>query len=114
MAKRDIPLDFRLTLPPPDADKLLWVLFSLSLFVDAALWIYLGVRMSSLPEVLAIHYDSIGRPDRTGFRSQLFVLPIIGLVSLAVNATFGLALYRYERQLTYLLLGVALLVQALT
>ncbi|HLY66375.1 MAG TPA: DUF1648 domain-containing protein, partial [Chloroflexota bacterium] len=81
--------------------------------LDLAIWLYIGLRQRMLPEVLPIHYNSAGQVDRIGVRAQLFILPVIGLLALALNAVLGYFIGRRAQQLAYLLLSVSLLVQVL-
>jgi hypothetical protein len=81
--------------------------------VDGAIWFYLRLRMNSLPDVLPIHYSSSGQVDRIGVREQLYVLPIIGLAALVLNGLLALAINERERNLSYVLLSVAVAVQLL-
>ncbi len=81
--------------------------------MDALLWLYVSSRQRDLPELLPIHYSSAGQVDRIGLKSQLFILPIIGLATLLVNLLLAYATSRRERPLGYLLLGANLLVQLL-
>jgi uncharacterized membrane protein len=70
-------------------------------------------RYPSLPGRLALHFDATGQVDRIGQRSELFTLPVIGLIVLAVNLTLGFLLYRRERVGAYLVWGSAAAVHVL-
>ncbi len=70
-------------------------------------------RYPSLPARLALHFDAQGQVDRIGQRSELFVLPVIGLLVLAVNLLLGFLLYRRERVGAYLVWGSAAAVHVL-
>lgn len=95
-------------------DPVFAALVAAGMAVDVALWLYIGWRLPALPDVLAIHYNSSGQVDRIGVRQQLFSLPAIGLVILLGNSLAGyFGIYRRDRQLTYLFLGVAVLAQLL-
>jgi hypothetical protein len=95
-------------------DRVFAALVASAALVDAAVWLYVRWRLPSLPAVLAIHYNSAGQVDRVGVREQLLMLPAIGLGILLANALGGyFAVYRRDQALTYLLLGVGLLVQVL-
>jgi len=92
--------------------KGLLALGGLALLVDGAAWLYVALRLPVLPQVLPIHYSASGQVDRIGFRDQLFILPVIGLLTLIANVVLS-ALLRHDRQLPYVLIGVAVLVQLL-
>lgn len=81
--------------------------------VDGAIWLYVALRQSVLPDALPIHYNAAGQVDRIGLRQQLFILPAIGLLTLAANGGLAYAVGRREPPLGYLLLGLSVLVQLL-
>lgn len=75
-----------------------------------------GYTCSSFPALaprVALHFDAAGQPDRFGPRSQVFVLPLIGLLALGANLVVGLPMYLRDRMVAYLLWGGAILVQIL-
>jgi hypothetical protein len=91
-------------------------LFGLNLVALAAngsLWLWLLLRLPLLPPSVPIHYNPSGQVDRVGGPNELLILPIIGLATVVLNgAIAGLALRR-ERQLCYVLAGLAVIVQLL-
>jgi hypothetical protein len=70
-------------------------------------------RYAALPERLALHFNDQGQVDRIGQRSELFVLPVIGLLVLVTNVILGFLLYRRERVGAYLIWGSAVAVHVL-
>lgn len=72
---------------------------------------YTCLRFPDLAPRVALHFDATGLPDRFGSRSQVFLLPIIGLMSLGVDLVAGLPLYLRDRVGAYLIWGGALVVQ---
>lgn len=71
-------------------------------------------RFPGAPAQLALHFDSAGVADRLGEKAQLFVPPVIALITLLVNIGVGLALYRKgERLAAQLLWGGSIAVQLL-
>jgi hypothetical protein len=94
-------------------DRLVHILLALGLLLDLALFAYIGWRYRALPEFLPLHFDVLGQPDRLGVRSEIFRLPVIGLLLLVLNSLFGLAIQRWEKLGAYLLLGVTTVVQVL-
>jgi hypothetical protein len=62
---------------------------------------------------LPLHFNAEGMADRIGNKTELFALPIIGLLILGANLILGLILYRRERAGSYLLWGAAAAVQTL-
>ena len=81
--------------------------------IDGAVWLYVSLRMNSLPEVLPIHYNSAGQVDRIGFRDQLYILPVIGLLTLIGNLVLAVFIGRRDVHLGHVLLSAAILVQLL-
>lgn len=79
-----------------------------------ALFGYISLRYPSLTELVPLHFDAAGLPDRWGTRAQVFTLPFIGLLALIANGGLGFLLYQRERLASYLLwsgaAGVELLV----
>ena len=71
----------------------------------------MAFRYPSLPNLLSMHYDATGRGDRIVPRNEVFILPIIGLITWAVNAVLGAICYRRERMVSYLMWSGALVVQ---
>jgi len=72
---------------------------------------YTCLRFPDLAPRVALHFDATGLPDRFGPRSQVFLLPIIGLMSLGADVVVGLPMYLRDRIGTYLVWGGALVVQ---
>jgi hypothetical protein len=70
-------------------------------------------QFSSLPWLVPLHFDAAGNPDRLEPRSQIFIIPLIGLLALLLNGALGGLTYRRERVASYLLWGGAILVQVL-
>jgi len=70
-------------------------------------------RFPELASRVALHFDAAGMPDRFGPRAQVFVLPIIGLLSLGADLVVGLPVYLRDRVGAYLLWGGAIVVQLL-
>jgi uncharacterized membrane protein len=95
------------------SDRLVHVLLALGLLLNLALFAYVGWRYRALPESLPLHFDILGQPDRLGVRSEIFKLPVMGLLLLVLNSLFGLAVHRWEKLGAYLLLGMTPVVQVL-
>jgi hypothetical protein len=61
-----------------------------------------------------MHFDVAGLPDRIAPKSELFMLPVIGLVVWVLNTGMGVWLYRHvQRGGAYLLWFGALAVQGI-
>jgi len=97
------------------SDRVALTLLALTSLSLLALLIYLTALFPTLPPTIALHFDGQGLPNRFGPPEGLFLLPIIGGIVWAVNTVGGLWLHQRaeERTGAYLLLGAALLTQAL-
>lgn len=90
----------------------LWLLLP-GLALNVALFGYLAARYPDLPPRLILSFDPRGLGDRIGPRSELFLLPVIGLGILLLNGALAAWMHRRERVMAFLLLGNVLLIQAL-
>lgn len=70
-------------------------------------------RFPSLPLLVPLHFGASGTPDRLGPRAEIFIVPLIGLLTFLLNGALGALLYRREHLASYLLWSGAILVQAL-
>lgn len=102
-----------LRLPSWFADRFFWLLTTLAVLLDGGVGLYIHLRYSSLPERMAIHFGSNGVVDRVGFRSQLFILPIIGLTVNVANLVLSAALYQHDKRACQALEALSVLVQLL-
>lgn len=89
------------------------VLWSSSILAILGLIGLLCFKFPSLPLLLPLHFDAAGRPDRLGARGQIFIIPLIGLLTLLLNGVLGSLLYQRERLASYLLWGGTFLIQVL-
>ncbi len=94
-------------------DQTAWVLLGAAAVINLALFAYLCARFPGLDFQLPLHFNNLGEPDRIGTKTELFALPIIGLIILSTNLALGGVLYNRERAASYLLWGAAAAVQAL-
>ena len=68
-------------------------------------------RYPQLPATIALHFNAVGAPDLLSPRRSIFLLPGIALVTGFLNAAIGFALYEYQRNLSYLLWSVSVILQ---
>ena len=96
-------------------DRLGWVLLVAGVGLLLLLIGWLCFHFHSLPWVIALHFDANGTPDRLGPRWQIFILPLIGLLTWLFNGILGGIFYRQkqERVISYVLWGGAVWVQLL-
>ena len=106
---------------PPDAaqpprffsDRALLILFAAALALNLALAIFLFWRFDSLPDVLPLHFDASGFPDRIDSKAGIFAMPIIAFIVLVLNTALAALAHHAERAVSILLAFSALLVEAL-
>lgn len=102
-------------LRPLKQDALSIMLLATTLLLMGALFVWLGTTYNNLPDLLPLHFDAQGNPDRIVERREIFSLPIIGLVINGINIVVGLVLRRWFGMAfaPYLLWAGAMLVQIL-
>jgi len=61
-------------------------------------------RYPGLSSDLPLHFDVTGMPDRIAAKSELFLLPVMGLIVWGFNTAAGIWLYRHvQRGAAYLM-----------
>jgi hypothetical protein len=96
------------------SDRLALGLLGVTIVACLLLFGYTSLRFPDLAPRVAMHFDALGNPDRLGPRLQVFLLPIIGLMSLGADVAIGLPIYLRDRVGAYLLWSGAFVVQLLT
>ncbi len=94
-------------------DRALLVLLAAALTLNFVLAAYLLLRFDSLPELLPLHFDTAGFPDRVDSKIGIFALPIIGFIVLLANACLAVLAHMRERAASKTLAAGALLLQFL-
>lgn len=94
-------------------DRLAVGLLGTSLLALLLLTGLLCFRFPALPWMAPLHFDASGVPDRLEPKGEIFILPLIGFLTLLINAGLGIFSYKRERMISYLLWGGAVLVQIL-
>lgn len=95
-------------------DRLGLALIGAATVALVALFGLLSFYFPALPLLVPLRFCASGSPTRLAPRADLFLIPLIGLVSLLVNGALGGLLYRRDRVASYLLWGGSLVVQLLT
>lgn len=94
-------------------DKTALVLLILAIGLNLVTFGLSAGRYPAAPAQLALHFNALGVADRYGDKPQLFVPPVIALITLLVSIGIGLALYRKgEKLAAFILWGGAAAVQA--
>lgn len=68
-----------------------------ALVINAALWLFLVIRFPELNDLLPLHFDAQGFPDRIDSKNGIFALPTIGLFILLTNTALALLAQMRER-----------------
>jgi hypothetical protein len=84
-----------------------------SLAVLALTGLYISVRWSSIPDVLAMQFTRDGAILLYGQREDIFKLPGIGAAILIANLGIGLSIYARERAAALMLWSISVVVQVL-
>jgi len=94
-------------------DKIVLILFFLSLFLNLVLYLILAVWLRPVADPIILHYTVYFGIDYLGAWYNLYTMPAVGTFIGLVN--FGLLFFFYRREIMvgYFLSGVTLLVQAL-
>lgn len=104
---------------PPILDWAIWrdqlglTLLGLGILFLVLLLGLLTFRYPMLPKLIPLHFGPSGSPDRLGPRIEVFIVPLIGLLTLLTNGVLGAISYRHNRLASYLLWGSSILVQVL-
>lgn len=90
-------------------------LIATTVLLAAAMTLWLSNVYPTLPDLLPLHFDASGNPDRIADRSEIFVLPMISIMVTLLNVAAGLLLrLRFGMVFaSYLLWGGAFMVQLL-
>lgn len=91
-------------------DRLAQSFGAIALALALSLLAFVCFRFPDLPARLPLHYSVEGLADRVGPASEVFILPLIGLLALLVNVMFGAVAYPRERMAAYVVWGGTLLV----
>lgn len=75
-------------------DRTALALLILAIALNLGVFGVSATRFPAAPAQIALHFDAQGRVDRLGEKSQLFVPPVIGLLTLSASVALGLVLYR--------------------
>jgi hypothetical protein len=94
-------------------DRLALILIGSGVVLPFLLLIAVSIRVPSLADEVALHFDTAGHVDRLGSPIGLFILPAIGGLVWLINSMIGGAFYvrQAERPAAYLLWFGSTLVQ---
>lgn len=81
--------------------------------VNLGLATFLLIRFEGMNELVPLHFDAQGLPDRIESKNGIYGLPVIGFVILLGNAFLALLAHRRERAASLLLVASALMVEIL-
>lgn len=94
-------------------DRLAHGLWGSAVLLNGLLFFYLCVIYGRLPISVPLHFNALGLPDRMGTPANLFVLPLVGLITWLVNGVVGVFFYQWqqERPLALICWGTAVFIQ---
>ena len=97
-------------------EKKALVLLGVSLILNLLLLATLAILHSRLPDQVSLHFSQFGDADRTGSPSELFILPLIGLLAWVGAAIGGWFFYylRHEKPVSYIILGFTVFIDIAT
>ena len=107
------PSPFALALSELWHDRGLQFLLALTFLVNIALFAYLAIRFNNLSELLPLHFDAAGLPDRIDSKNGIYALPLIGVMILMLNTGLGIFIHHRERAIAILLAFGTLSIQVL-
>lgn len=93
--------------PPIWADPWAVSLFMLAVAIDGALGFALWRYIDTFPELIALHFSVYGEVDIIGPKSDIFRLPLIGVVIWAANGAVAVMLPARDRILARTVLAFA-------
>jgi hypothetical protein len=88
-------------------------LIALGIILNMFIYFSMLLRYNDFPDILRIHFNKVGQVDRLGDRSELMLLPLIGLVTIIVNDILGAFVQLKEAIPAYLLYAAGVLLQVL-
>lgn len=84
-----------------------------SFLLNVSIWLVLAWASQRLPDLMPLHYNIYFGIDQIGSWYQIFAMPLYGLVVLAINFFLGFVLFRFEKMISYVLIGGAFAIQIL-
>jgi len=97
-------------------DRFFQIVFSLSLLMNLALWIFLYFKFYPLKdagELLPLHYNIYFGIDFVGKWYKIFVMPLLGVFFIVVNFILADIIYLRDKIVSYFLLGAGAFIQIL-
>ena len=92
-------------------NKIIMSIFALSCLANISLWTFLfkNQKSSELPVIL--HYNLFFGVDYLGGYSEIYLIPIVGVIVIIINTALGYLLYERERLASYFLAFNILIIQ---
>lgn len=86
---------------------------SLSTLINFAMWLWLLLHIHRQTEPIFLRYNILFGVDRIGDWSEIFYLPLVGLMILAFNVIAGWLFFQRDKYLAYFLCAIAALCQGM-
>lgn len=109
-AKKSFPLSREAIL----ADRVALALIGVGLILLLSLVSFLAFRSDSLPQVVTLHWNASGLPDRIGTRRDLWILPFVAAIVFIANMMFAFLTTTLDRFAARLLVAGSVIVLVLT
>lgn len=98
-------------------DKIIKATFLLSIFLNLLNWGLIYYRftrfLAGQEESMILHYNIYFGIDKIGNWTNIYYLPLIGVIVLIINLLGGYLLYQKDKLISYFFLSAALLCQIL-
>lgn len=94
-------------------DRRAQIMLAGATFIQILFWVYAAWQVRPQEGLLFLHYNIYFGVDLIGPWYQFYLLPVIGLVILIVNALFARLVYRRQRQIAYIVLSITIVYQFL-
>lgn len=91
------------------ADRFMAIQTAVSATLNILVWIYLVLNINLFSESTFLHYSVGVGVDYVGKRSDVFSMPIIGLLILAINSAYAFIMFTNSKYTAYVFMGLATL-----
>lgn len=81
----------------------MWAPLAISGLLNLIAWLYLGLAIKPRPEVIFLHYTVHFGVDLSGPWSQIFFLPLLGLILILINFVMAYFVYDQNKNLSRLI-----------
>ncbi|MFA5076375.1 MAG: hypothetical protein WC480_03080 [Patescibacteria group bacterium] len=94
-------------------DRILIIFFGIALVLNLLLYFGLYWQIQPSAEPVFLHYNIYFGIDLIGGWQEVYLMPIVGSFLLVINLILAYFFYHSEKIVSYLLLGISLLIEVL-